>query len=273
MSAMTTGQPAPGTPAAEAVAQMLDAHGARVYNLALRFCGDAQHASDVVQETFLGAFRSWDGFRGDSSPSTWLYRIASRACKRVRRTDARQSAHAIPLETDMPSSGPVPDVLSSNVTPLSEALRNEAIAALEAEIAALPDDYRIPIVLKEIAGLSVAETAIALDMKEATVKTRLHRGRLALYNALKKTIPTRDFPPPDYDAKVCLDLLNAKQDALDRGSEFPQMDGIVCERCRAIFKSLDLSVDLCRSSAAALPEGLREQILDAIGAGVQSKAR
>ncbi|MCC7388061.1 MAG: RNA polymerase sigma factor [Phycisphaerales bacterium] len=263
---MTNGQPAPGTPASEAIAQMLDAHGSRVYSLALRFCGDAQNASDVVQETFLGAYKSWAGFRGESSPSTWLYRIASRACKRLHRTNARQSAHAVPLETDMPAAGPVPDVLSTDVTPLSEAMRNEAIAALENEIAALPDDYRIPIVLKEIAGLSVAETAAVLDMKEATVKTRLHRGRLALYHALSRTIPTRDFPPPNYDAKVCLDLLNAKQDALDRGAEFPQMDGIVCERCRAIFKSLDLSIDLCRSTVAVLPEDLREQILAQIHA-------
>lgn len=258
---MTTAQPAPGTPPEEAIAQLLDAHGAKVYSLALRFCGDAQHAADVVQETFLGAYKSWSGFRGEASPTTWLYRIASRACKRVRRTDARQSAHAVPLETDMPVSGAVPDVLSTQETPLSEALRNEAVAALEREISSLPDEYRVPIVLKEIAGLSVAETAQVLEMKEATVKTRLHRGRLALFNALSKAMPTRDAPPPAYDTKVCLDLLNAKQDALDRGAEFPQMNGIICERCRAVFKSLDLSVDLCRAAATSLPAELREKIM------------
>lgn len=256
-----TAQPGPGTPPAEAIAQLIDAHGSKVYSLALRFCGNPQNAADVVQETFLGAYKSWHGFRGDSSPSTWLYRIASRACKRFHRTETRQSAHAVPLATDLPSSGPVPDVLSTDTTPLTEAVRNEAIAALEREISALPDDYRIPIVLKEIAGLSVAETAAVLDMKEATVKTRLHRGRLALYNALSRSIPTRDAPPPAYDAQVCLDLLNAKQDALDRGGDFPQMDEIVCERCRAVFKSLDLSADLCRAAASRMPEGLRERIM------------
>ena len=257
----TLPQPGPGTPAEEAIARLIDEHGSKVYSLALRFCGDAQNAADVVQETFLGAYKSWSGFRGESSPSTWLYRIASRACKRFHRTEGRQSAHSVPLETDLPATGPVPDVLQTDETPLTEAVRNEAVAALEAEIAQLPDEYRVPIVLKEIAGLSVAETAAVLEMKEATVKTRLHRGRLALYNALSRAVPTRDVPPPQYEATVCLDLLNAKQDALDRGGEFPQMDSITCERCRSVFKSLDLSVDLCRSSASALPAGLREQIM------------
>lgn len=256
--------PAPGTPPEEAIARLLDAHGSRVYGLALRFCGDAQNAADVVQETFLGAYKSWPGFRGDSSAGTWLYRIARRACSRFHRTEDRQSARAVPLETDLPATGPVPDVLRIDETPLTEAVRNEAVAALEREIAGLPDDYRVPLVLKEIAGLSVAETAAVLEMKEATVKTRLHRARLALYNALSRAVPTRDAPPPAYDAKVCLDLLNAKQDALDRGVGFPEMDGIVCERCRAVFKSLDLSVDLCRSSADQLPPGLRERILSEV---------
>lgn len=253
--------PAPGTPPEVAIAQLIEAHGAKVYGLALRFCGNPQNAADVVQETFLGAFRSWHTFRGESSASTWLYRIASRACKRFHRTEGRQSAHAVPLATDLPATGPVPDVLSTHITPLTEAVRREAIAALEREISALPDDYRIPIVLKEIAGLSVLETAEVLDMKEATVKTRLHRGRLALYNALSRSMPTRDAPPPAYEARVCLDLLNAKQEALDRGGDFPQMEGILCERCRAVFKSLDLSVDLCRASVSEMPDGLRERVL------------
>jgi len=257
----TPQSPEPGTTPERAIAQLIDTHGSRVYSLALRFCGNPQNAADVVQETFLGAFKSWHTFRGESSASTWLYRIASRACKRFHRTESRQGAHAVPLETDLPASGPVPDVLTDHASPLTEAVRNEAIAALEREISELPDEYRIPIVLKEIAGLSVLETAEVLDMKEATVKTRLHRGRLALYNALSRTVPTRDAPPPAYDARVCLDLLNAKQDALDRGGDFPQMEGILCERCRAVFRTLDLSVDLCRAAASEMPEGLRERIL------------
>jgi RNA polymerase sigma-70 factor (ECF subfamily) len=264
MAAMTSSitNPAPGTPPEQAIAQLIEAHGSKVYSLALRFCGNPQNAADVVQETFLGAYRSWGGFRGDSSASTWLYRIASRACNRFHRTEIRQSARAVPLETDLPASGPVPDVLSTDSTPLTEAVRREAVSAIEREIGSLPAEYRVPIVLKEIAGLSVLETAEVLDMKEATVKTRLHRGRLALYNALSRSVPTRDAPPPAYDAQVCLDLLNAKQDALDRGAAFPQMDGIVCERCRAVFKSLDITVDLCSATAEEMPAGLRKTILE-----------
>jgi len=257
----TSQQPAPNTPPAEAIAQLMETHGSQVYSLALRFCGNPQNAADVVQETFLGAYKSWPGFRGDSTPSTWLYRIAHRACKRFLGTEGRQGAHAVPLETDLPATGPVPDVLRTEETPLTEAVRHEAVEALQQEISRLPDGYRLPIILKEIAGLSVAETAEVLDMKEATVKTRLHRGRLALYNALTKSVPTRDAPPPGYSAKVCLDLLHAKQEALDRGVPFPQMDEIVCERCRAVFLSLDIAADLCRASVSELPKDLRETIL------------
>ena len=254
-------QPVPGSPPKEAIARLMDIHGSQVYSLALRFCGNPQNAADVVQETFLGAYKSWPGFRGDSTASTWLYRIAHRACKRFLGTEGRQGAHAVPLETDLPANGPVPDVLQTDETPLTEAVRHEAIEALQQEISRLPDGYRLPIILKEIAGLSVAETAEVLDMKEATVKTRLHRGRLALYNALSRSLPTREAPPPGYDAKVCLDLLNAKQEALDRGVPFPQMDKIVCERCRAVFLSMDIAADLCLASVSELPEDLRETIL------------
>lgn len=244
----------------------MDSHGTRVYALALRFCGNAQDAADVVQETFLGAYRSWPGFRGESSATTWLYRIASRACKRFHRTQARQGAHSVPLESDLPATGPVPAALTDEDTPLYRIVRREALEALEVEIAALSDDYRIPLVLKEIAGLSVAETAEVLDMKEATVKTRLHRARLALYRALTAAVPTRDAPPPAYEERVCIDLLNAKQDALDRGAPFPMLDGITCERCRAVFQSMDLVADLCRAAGTDhLPPGLRERVLREIG--------
>ncbi len=262
--ASTIVQPVPGTPPNKAIALLMAAHGSQVYNLALRFCGNPQNAADVVQETFLGAYKSWSGFRGDSAASTWLYRIAHRACTRFHSTESRQAAYAVPLEAELPVSGPVPDVLRTDVTPLTEAVQNEAIAALELEISSLPDAYRLPIVLKEIAGLSVAQTAEVLDLKEATVKTRLHRGRLALFHALNRSVPTRDAPPPAYDEQVCLDLLNAKQDALDRGVDFPQMDGVVCERCRSVFLSLDIAVDLCRASAVAMPEALRESIFASI---------
>lgn len=266
--AHNTVQPKAGTSPDEAIAALLQTHGTQIYNLALRLCNDPQTAADVVQDTFLGAWKSWPTFRGDSLPSTWLYRIAARACQKHRRTEARQSAHAVPLEHALPSSGAVPDVLATDTTPLSESVRREAIEAIEREITRLPDEYRLPIVLKEIAGLSVQQTARVLDMKEATVKTRLHRGRLALYNALTKSVPTRDAPPPQYDKKVCLDLLDAKQEALDRGEPFPELDSVTCERCRAVFKSLDIATDLCHSSSTPdMPESLRQKILSDITAG------
>lgn len=258
-------QPTEGMDANTAIEMLLRSHGTQMYNLALRLCNDPQAAADVVQETFLGAWKSWPTFRGDAQPSTWLYRIAARTCQKHRRVEARQSAHAVPLEHALPARGAVPDVLATDTTPLSESVRREAIEAIEREIASLSDEYRLPIVLKEIAGLSVAQTARVLDMKEATVKTRLHRGRLALYHALTRSVPTREVPPPQYEKTVCLDLLDAKQEALDRGEPFPELDSVTCERCRSVFKSLDIATDLCHSGKVVqLPDTVREQILSVI---------
>ena len=86
---------------------------------------------------------------------------------------------------------------------------------VEAAIAGLPDDFRMPLVLKEILGFSVADVAAILDLKPATVKTRLHRARLRVRKAMEDALPTEAVPPAAYSKQVCLDLLQAKQEALD----------------------------------------------------------
>src|SRR5688572_12755333 len=76
----------PGTPAPDAVADLLDRYGGRVRALALRLCGNRADADDAVQEVFLQALRKWHTFRGESDPGTWLYAIAARSCRaRLRR--------------------------------------------------------------------------------------------------------------------------------------------------------------------------------------------
>lgn len=204
-----------------------------------------------MQETFLRALRGWDGFRGEADPTTWLYRIAANACHRLKRPRAGAPKRA-PLDVDSAfSAGSVPDPRSASGA-LDEAVAREALASLEAAIAALPDDLRMPLVLKEVAGLDVSAVAEIMDLKEATVRTRLHRARLALRGALAGRLPSRRLPPPAYERQVCLDLLEAKQAALDRGAAFPARDEVLCERCRAVFASLDLVQEGCR----ALREGL-----------------
>ncbi|MHC5115119.1 MAG: sigma factor-like helix-turn-helix DNA-binding protein, partial [Planctomycetota bacterium] len=132
-------------------------------------------------------------------------------------------------------------------------------------IAGLPDEFRVPLILKEIVGFTVPGVAAILGVAEGTVRSRVHRARLKLRAAVDAVIPrgASEAPPPAYDQQTCLDLLDAKQDALDRGVPFDSR--VICERCRSVFASLDLTQELCRDLAAdRLPEGLRERLAAAI---------
>ena len=118
--------------------------------------------------------------------------------------------------------------------------------------------------LKEIAELSLREIAAILDLKEATVKTRVHRARLALRAALAESIGQKSAGNADHSRQICLDLLRAKMDALDRAAPFPVARDDLCARCRSFVDSLDLTVELCRwvdggDLSAAARERLEEQ--------------
>lgn len=270
-------------PADEAIPRLVDAHGGRLYGLGLRLCGNSEDARDLVQEIFLQAYRKWDQFEGRSDPSTWLYTIGARACQRMNR---RRSGEPTRIETlsellpageasipYLPAAGgaprsPTPSgaLAEALEDPLQEQVRREAREAIDRALAALPPDFRLALVLKDIAELSVAEVAEVLGIKEATVKTRVHRARLLLRRELAAVLPRRHATEePGHERTVCLDLLRAKQEALDRGVPFPVPAESLCERCRALFATLDLARDTCQELARGrLPEELRERVLAGI---------
>ncbi len=247
-----------GTPREVAIPRLLERHGGDLYGLGLRLCRDPHRAEDLVQETFLQAYRHWAKFEGRSSPSTWLYAIASRVCHRFRRRRAGEPARMASLEELLPFGEPtMPD-------PGDGAPTAELRERVEEAVAALPPSFRMPLVLKDVHGFSVAETAAILGLRPATVKTRVHRARLLLRKSAASALPRRPGAAPAYSRRVCLDLLRAKQEALDRGVAFPVGNEVVCERCRAVFASLDLAVDACRELARGeLPAALRARILEA----------
>lgn len=257
---------AAAAPREVAIRRVFDEHGASLFSLALRFCGDRQDAEDLVQEVLMHAYRGWDSFQGRSSEKTWLYTIAARACQRMHRKRAGEPAHVGSLEELLPFSEPrVAIIAQDQEGPLQVQIRTEARQQVEAAIAALPDEFRIPLILKEIVGFSVPEVAQVLDLQEGTVKSRIHRARLRIRAAVDSALPRAPHPapPPAYPMQVCLDLLQAKQEALDRGVPF--RSDVICERCRSVFSSLDLAQQACRDLAAgALPDGLRERLAAAI---------
>lgn len=151
-----------------------------MYRFATRLCGETEAAKDLVQETFLNAYRGYKAFRGDAQVSTWLYTIASRACMRMRRKRKGEPDHELSLEEFIPTSDgefrlqiPV-DGLSPE-----EALQNKELRqALDQAIEKLPKKYRMVLVLRDMEGLSAKEVGSIVGLNERAVKSRLHRARL-----------------------------------------------------------------------------------------------
>jgi RNA polymerase sigma-70 factor (ECF subfamily) len=265
-----------GTPAATAVAALADAYGPRIRGLATRLCANRSDADDLVQEVFLQAFRSWPTFRGDADAGTWLHAIAARTC---RRRFSRAAAQRMPAVSQlMPWSENRSIDLGSMASnsarggdqgPVAAAIERESARAVHDAILSLPENFRVPLVLKEMLELSIEDVASALQIKPQTVKTRVHRARLLLRKAIldRRGMPTRAAKAPTYEKQVCLDLLKAKLDAMDHGRGFPIGQNVVCERCQAVFAELDLAQSTCaRLAEGQMPARARKAILKAIAA-------
>ena len=176
---------------ADALAEIVETHERTVYNVALRMCGNPQDAEETLQETFLSAIKALPRFEGRSQFSTWLYRIASNACLMQRRRAANApelaSLEGAPWEGDVEEEGGYEApryFVDWSYQPDDALLDSELREVMEEAIAALPDTLRIVFIWRELEGLSTAETAEVLGIREGTVKVRLHRARLQLREAL-----------------------------------------------------------------------------------------
>lgn len=151
----------------------------RVLALTQRMCGNPEDAAEAAQEAFLAAWQGLKQFRGDSSFSTWLYRLSANACvDLLRREGKRQAAVSLDdeeLNLDVPSSIP---------SPQEEAERRELREEIEAGLQALPPEYRAVLVLREMQQLRYDEIAQALEVDVGTVKSRISRGRKKLRSFL-----------------------------------------------------------------------------------------
>ena len=168
---------------AEALDTLVRAYQARVYSFAMRMCRNVEDAKDILQETFLGVIRSIREFREESKFSTWLYRIASNACLKKRRRGVHDPTPDQELSLDelMPrpdSEGRKPEIADWSDDAERALLRGELSGRMEAAIDKLPKEYKIVLVLRDVEGLSAEETAQAVGLSVAAVKSRLHRARV-----------------------------------------------------------------------------------------------
>jgi RNA polymerase sigma-70 factor (ECF subfamily) len=178
----------------DALAEIVAAHQQKVYQVALRMCGNPHDAEETLQETFLSAMTALPRFEQRAKLSTWLYRIASNACLMRRRAAANHPEVALVEAGDAPAVDSSDDEAGPLTSPryfvdwsgLPEAmlLDTELREVLEAAIAGLPPDLRIVLIWRDLEGLSTAETADVVGISPANVKVRLHRARLQLRTAL-----------------------------------------------------------------------------------------
>jgi len=153
------------------------------------------------------------------------------------------------------------DVPAASAPPPETRDERELRRRLDGALRRIPRPFRVALVLKDIADFSLEETAEILGVQPATVKTRVHRGRLHLRRALEADGVFAPLPPTEVPKRVCLDLLHAKLEAMDRGVAFPLPHGEICDRCLALFRSLELAQDACASlREGRVPATLRARI-------------
>lgn len=170
----------------EAFGELVRLYEKRVLALTQRMCGDPEDAAEAAQEAFFAAWQGLKGFRGESSFSTWLYRLASNACVDLLRREGRRRA-AVSLDDGEPA------VPASIPSPQEEAERRELGERIEEGLRALPPEYRAVLVLREIHQLRYGEIAEALGVDIGTVKSRISRGRERLRRFL---LESGNFSPP-----------------------------------------------------------------------------
>ncbi len=161
-----------------ALDQLLRRHYDRVHAVCRRITGHDADAADAAQDAMIAIVRSLDRFDGRSSFGTWVYRIATNASLDELR---RRKRRAMPISSDDENRH------HNDIADPDSGQRIDAIGdhlALDAALRQLSDEYRLPVVLRDVADLDYAEIAAALDIPIGTVKSRIARGRAALADAL-----------------------------------------------------------------------------------------
>lgn len=165
-------------------ARLVDKYSAPIYRLGLRMLGRPQDAEDVLQNTFLNILTHLSTFEGRSSLSTWMYRIAANeALMLIRKRKPEVNLETVDAEENAEDLLPT-QFADWSALPEDELLSGEGKKTLDQAIQTLPESMRIVFLLRDVEGLSIKETADALNLTETNVKTRLLRARMFLREQL-----------------------------------------------------------------------------------------
>ena len=170
-----------------AVADLSTVYGVRIHQLAFRYMKNWEDAEEVTQDVLMKVFRKIDAFRGDAALSSWIYRITfNTAMSRLRTGRANRAAEQQRPEASSDALAGMQPQDPADWSSMADdhVLRREMRERLISALTTLPEVYRTPVVLRDIQGLSTEEASRVLRVKPQTLKSRLHRGRLILRQAL-----------------------------------------------------------------------------------------
>jgi RNA polymerase sigma-70 factor (ECF subfamily) len=167
---------------------LVERHGQRVYNLCLRVLGNREDAADASQEAFVSALRKLGSFRGESAFTTWMHRVAVNACYDLLRRQRRQPMLRLASDDDHPEAelGPAIEDHADEVAGTADAA---------AALALVQPDFRVVLVMADVQDMPYEEIAKVLDVPIGTVKSRVHRGRIALAKAMGMAVGTAPKEP------------------------------------------------------------------------------
>jgi RNA polymerase sigma-70 factor (ECF subfamily) len=151
----------------------------KIVNLVMRYVRDPELSLDIAQEAFIKAYRALPRFRGDSAFYTWMYRIAVNTAKNHLAAQRRRPTD-VELDLQDPEQYELHAKLKETDTPEGVTLSNELRELVEKAIAALPEDLRTAIVLRELDGMSYEEIAETMECPVGTVRSRIFRARDAI---------------------------------------------------------------------------------------------
>ncbi len=243
-----------------ALEALLARHESGVYRYALRMCGNADEAQDVLQETLLAAFKGLGHFRGEAGLSTWLFQIARSFCSKARRRRVGEPASHQPLD------GPEVRAVADESDPLRHAQGHELEELVRAAFGALPGHYREVLHLKDVEGLSAEEVAEVIGEQVPAAKSRLYRARLELRRHLEAVLD--EEPGTSAECAELEQAVSAASDGdIDRGAcERMEAHMEQCSRCRHACDSLKRSIAMCsRTEGDDVPAPVRAAIRRAIG--------
>jgi RNA polymerase sigma-70 factor, ECF subfamily len=171
-----------------ALAELADAYGTKIYQLAFRYLRNKEDAEEVTQDVLFKVYRKVGEFRGDAALSSWIYRITfNAAMSRVRTAQFQRSQEddrQLASDDGESFSASQPDIADWSNMADERVLRSQLRRRVLRAILALPVIYRAPVMLRDIHGMSTEEASAMLRVKDQTLKSRLHRGRLILRKQL-----------------------------------------------------------------------------------------